>query len=135
MAHTYHISDDEPLAHLTFTGTVTGPGLVHALTDLYADPAWRGGYNTIWDFRAIRQLLLEEKDFKALIGLDFAFMHHAGDGCDAIVVARDLDRFMARLFLHHTRHAPRRTALFDTLEEARRWLGLPVRTRTYRAAA
>ena len=135
MAYTYRISDDDRLAHLTFTGTVNGPDLVHALTDLYADPAWQAGYNTIWDFRAISQLLLEEGDFKLLVGLDFEFMHLAGNGCDAIVVARDLDRFMGKLFLYLARNAPRRTALFDRMEDARQWLGLPAVPLAYRAAA
>jgi len=134
MAYTYCIAPADRLAHLTFTGTVTGHELGRALTALYEDLDWRAGYNTLWDFRAIRQLLLDPRDFQALARLDFAFMDRAGAGRDALLAARSLDLAMGRLFIHAARNAPRPSALFDAEPDARAWLTQAERY-AYRMAA
>jgi len=135
MAYTYRIDPAERLAHLTFTETVTGPELGEPLFSVYQDAGWQAGYDTIWDFRAITQLLLDEGDLEELVSMDLDLDEIAGNGSDAIVMVREQDHFIGKLFLHLAKSTPRPNYLCCTLEEARTWLGLAEVPQVRRAAA
>lgn len=122
MAHTHRIDTSRRVATLTFTGTVTGHDLVSALFALYEDPAWAPGYDAIWDFRVITELLLEEGDLKNLVALDHELDDVAGHGRDVVVVSRELDLFVGKLFLRLSKDTPRPNHLVTTMDEALVWL-------------
>ena len=123
MAHTHRIDAAQRLARLTFTDTVTGPDLVDALFALYEDRAWEAGYDAIWDFRAITELLLEEGDLKSLVALDHELDDVAGHGRDVVVVTRERVVFVGKLFVRLSRDTPRPNHLVSTMDEALAWLG------------
>ena len=126
MASSYRIEPARRVAMATVSGTVTGAELADATRTLYRDAAWGTGFDVVWDFRGLTELLIEVDDMQALVDLDNdeQFRALATGGRDVFVVARDLDYAMGRVYAAFAREGPRQSHLVRTLREAWATLGL-----------
>ncbi|HTV01955.1 MAG TPA: hypothetical protein VMF13_15510 [Luteitalea sp.] len=126
MAFTYHIDPVRRVAMATVSGTVTGAELADATRTIYRDAAWGTGFDVMWDFRGLTELLIERDDMQALVDLDNddQFRTLAAGGRDVFIVARELDYAMGRVYAAFAREGPRQSHLVRTLREAWATLGL-----------
>lgn len=118
MAYQYRIEPDRRLAVLTFRGALDGAEIVEATERIYGDPAWRYGYDAVWDFREIRGLHLDVGHLPALVALDKKYADVAGPGEDLLVTAKDFHHALARLHAHLSRGGPRHVVACRSMEDA-----------------
>ena len=50
----YGVDPDARLAVIQMAGTLTGADMQHIVETVHADPAWRDGFDAIWDCRAVQ---------------------------------------------------------------------------------
>lgn len=126
MAFIYRICPEHALAHIRFTGVVTGADAAQAAPAVFDDPAWTPGATLIWDCRSVAQLDLGLLDIGRMVALGARLWQQRGPGRDAILVRRDSMEEIARLFAWRTRGRPgQRTRVFRDDAEAEAWLELP----------
>jgi hypothetical protein len=123
VAHHYRIDQSQRLATLTFGGSVSGTELAQATRTLYEDPMWAAGFDAIWDFRSIEELLLEKDDIRSLVELDASYADLAAGGRDIFIVARALDYAMGRIYAHFAKDGPRQSQMVRSPAEAWEALG------------
>src|SRR5438876_7216666 len=123
MAFEYKINPERKVALLTFSGSITGAELAEATKALYHDEAWQYGFNAIWDFSQITELLLEFSDFQGLAALDREYVEIAGPGLDVFIVVRQWDHAMRQTHMVLAKQAPRQSHVRHSLSEAWALLG------------
>ncbi len=126
MAFSYTIDAANRLARATLSGTVHGTELVAGARAIYKDPAWRPGFDTLWECTGITQLLLERDDIPSIVAVHERMSDRAGDGLEVIVVSRSLDHVMARMYSVWMRSQKRNVHVCRTVIEASQLLGRPV---------
>lgn len=122
MAFSITVDPTAGRAVVCFSGTVDGESLVTTLLELYGHSLWRRGYDALWDFTGITQLLLDVDDLKSLVALDHELDDVAGPGRDALAARREIDQFMGALHVALSRNSPRTVRLFHSPAEAAAWL-------------
>lgn len=125
MAYTVTIDQSAGRGTVRFTESVNGEALVASLLDLYGHALWRRGYDALWDWTSITELLLDVDDLKGLVALDHDLDDIAGPGRDALVARREIDRLMGALHVALSRDSPRSVRLFHTTAAAAAWLDTP----------
>jgi hypothetical protein len=121
----YVIDHARGLVTVTMSETVTGAQVGTAIEAIYGDPAWRPGYDVLWDGTGITQLLFEKSDLPTFVALQRDYAELAGHGRDVILVIRALDFVMAKTYALMMRSAPRPVYVFKSLTEAREILERP----------
>ena len=123
MAHQYRIDGEQRLALVTVSGSISGTQLARLTRTLYEEPAWEAGYDAIWDFTGITELLLEKNDITDLIDVDQEYAHISAGGRDVFIVSRDLDYAMGRIHSAFARKGPRESHVCRSMDEAFALLG------------
>ena len=122
MAFTFEIDAEQQLAVVRLSGVVTAAELLDVQQRLYTHPGWQAGLDEVWDGRAIRELHLSLEELREVVDQDAALSERIGHGRVAFVATRDLDRDVATLYTMIYADSPQDMRLFETLEEAMRWL-------------
>ena len=118
MAFPYTIERHRHLARVTLSGIVRGSELARTVAAVYEDPQWEHGFDTLWDGAQIAVLLLDEGDLPGFVALQREYVHVAGPGRDVILVTRELDAVMARIYAAMARDEVRRTHVCASEAEA-----------------
>jgi hypothetical protein len=123
MAFSYVICTTNRLATGTFSGSVSGAEIAVAFRTVYDDPAWRPGFDTIWEANGITELLIERRDLADLVAMHRELAAVAGTGYEIIVVNRNVDQIMARIYTFMMRNQARQTRMCGSMVEAAQILG------------
>jgi hypothetical protein len=103
-------------------GRVTAESFVSALRKLYADPAWRPGFCTLWDAREITEMLIVPADIPVIGQDSLTYSALRGTGKVAMVVGRQLDYDILQLLIIRRQSQVRPVRLFWTIRDALEWL-------------
>ena len=122
MANQHVILPDLRLAVVTFSGAVRGAELSAATRAVYADPAWRPGFQKLVDARAVQRMDVGLQDLRDLAEAGDEAL--AGPGALAVVQQDWLVRAIADLGARALPFA-RPFRVFDALDPALEWLGFP----------
>lgn len=118
MAFPYRVEPQRHLVRVTLSGMVRGAELAATVAAVYEDPSWQYGFDTLWDGAAISVLLLDEGDLPGFVSLQREYARVAGPGRDVIVVTRELDALMARIYAAMARKELRQTHVCASEAEA-----------------
>lgn len=110
-------------ALLTASGPITGKDIIQALQDLVQDPDFKPDIDSIWDFRSVTTRLIDAQEITDLINFIRTVQEKRGRNYRvAILVSRDMDYGLARMFEVHSQNLPFQVRIFEDLEQARSWL-------------
>ena len=122
-----HGIQNHRLAVVHLRGTLSGAELAEAVAAVLLDPAWEPTFASVWDSRAVAELVLEPDDVARLGALTERLLDRMGPARTAAVIRGDVDRMAAQLFQRTNAHHPgAETRLFHQPEPAADWLGVPV---------
>lgn len=108
---------------LTASGAITGKEIIQAIKDLVNDPDFKPNINSIWDFRAVTTRLIDSQEITDLITFIRTIQEKRGrDYRVAILVSRDMDYGLARMFEAHSQSLPFQVRIFEDLEQAKSWI-------------
>ena len=122
----YSVEWKERGAHWKFTGIVTGQEILQADLDLYGDERFDNLSYALFDFSGGTSFALTEKEMKEIAYLDMASTPTNPNIKLAIVASHDVMKKMSGLYAEYMELSPWETKIFDTVEEAKQWLNLPV---------
>ena len=125
MGYTVRIDPERRRGYVEIEGDVTKATVIDVARALFQHEGWVPGFDAVWDGRKITQLLLDEDDVAEIVAQSQALSERMGGGRAAVVVPREVDWIMARLFLLRAHHPDRQRRTFHTLEEAMAWLDMP----------
>lgn len=127
MPFDYRIDPAHRLAVVRLRGTLTGAELVEAVSALLLDPAWVPTFDSVWDARAVAELVLEPDDIARLGALTERLLDRMGPSRTAAIIRGEVDQMAAQLFQRtNTHHPDAETRLFLRPGPAADWLGIPV---------
>ena len=101
------------LAIVRFTGEVTGRDLAEAAARLHAHAAWDARCDVIWDYRAIETFVIQPDEVAGI----FEARTRNSVGRDAILVKRDLEYMIARLYAHRAQEVGKEVRLCWHMDE------------------
>jgi len=115
-----HIDSAERIAWVDLAGVARRAEIVDALDHLQTHPDYRPGMDTIYDCRRADFSQVTASDLRDLA--EYLAPRVAGPARRAIVVDRDVEYGVARMWMVYAERAPQERRVFRRLEEARRWL-------------
>lgn len=124
MAVPYSIDGKRRYAQAVLSGIVTGQDIARTIEAIYDSPDWRPGFDIIWNFAGVTDLVFDTDDLESLVALRRARADAGGAGRDIIVIKRILDDALARLYAAMTKNERRRTRLCASEDTALEILGL-----------
>lgn len=86
------------------------------------DPAFRSGMRVLWDLREATLTSLDEAGIRSLLELNSRYQEERGAGRSAIVVSRDVDYGIARMFQTYAEDLPWETRVYRDHAEAVAWI-------------
>ena len=108
----------------TFTGIVTSQEILKMVFGFYGDERFdRIKYNLV-DFTGADSLKTNEKEIKEIAYLDMAAARSNPNIKVAIAAGHDFIKEMSQLYAEYSDESPWQVKIFNTLEEARQWLGI-----------
>jgi hypothetical protein len=107
----------------TGTGDLTLEEMVAAFEERLHHPGFRPGMKILWDCREASFATLSNDQIQRLIEHNGRLQNARGGGMSAIVVSRDLDYGIGRVFQAYADGLPWDTMVFRDLESAMAWLG------------
>jgi hypothetical protein len=108
---------------LIASGEITGKEIIQALQNLLNDPDFKPNIDSIWDFRSVTTRLIDAQEITDLINFVRTIQEKRGrDYRVAIIVTRDMDYGLARMFEVHSQDLPFQVRIFEDLEQAKSWL-------------
>ena len=116
------ISPDGPVKY-TAAGPINGKDILKQLSDLLIDPDFRASMDILWDFRAVTTRIVDAQEVKDLV--NFIRTNQSKRGSNyrvALVVSRDMDYGLARMYEAYSQDLPVQIRIFDELEQAELWL-------------
>ena len=97
--------------------TVLGRDIAGTIEALYLDPACDAGFDVVWDGRQITSLLLERDDTQEFVRVHAAYAGAGEPGREIILVSRNLDFVMARMYALQARSLSHKTYVLRTVAE------------------
>jgi hypothetical protein len=94
----YSVDESKRLVTVPIFGSVHGTQIAATYTAIYSDPAYKSGFDILWDGSTITELLFERDDLPSFVRLNKEFSNLASAGRDIILVARMLDKAMADMY-------------------------------------
>ena len=122
MVFPYFIDPWRRAAIVTLSGTVRGPALIATVDAIFHDPEWKPTFDRVWSGTTITELLVEESDLAAYVACGRQRVDLGGTGREVIVVEREVDRVIARMYVAMMLREGRTVYICDTKTEAWRWL-------------
>ena len=105
-------------------GYVSGTDIANANESLYSDPAWRAGFDEMWDCSAIQEFDVSPSEMQAIAQMEVAGQERIGQGRVALVMTREVVQMVGALYRRLVSEAERPVEIVLTLDEAAAWLGL-----------
>ena len=124
MAYTYLVDQERRLGAVRLEGQVTGKEVAEVSFLLFQHPDWQPGFCELWDARGITELLVTLEEVRRVAAIEKEHLGEIGMGRVAIVVARDLEYYLGRLYTAFVQDTERPVRLFKSIDKARHWLGL-----------
>lgn len=124
MPYDLHIDPAAGLTLVRFSGKLTGPEVMEAMEAVFTHPDWQPAFDVIWDGSRNRQLVLVPGELERFVALLDRHRSPPGAGRDVVVVVREVDYVVARLYEHLSRKYSQRLVLCHSLEQAVEKLGL-----------
>jgi hypothetical protein len=125
MAYRYHIDPAKERGTLALHGAVTAEHIDAALCALTADEAWQPGFDTLWDCRRIKKLVVEWEGARQVMQRLAELKERRGPGRAAVVAHRAVDESVAQLFRATSSTPQREIRLFRSMKQAIAWLESP----------
>ncbi|NBC00246.1 MAG: hypothetical protein GVY15_05225 [Bacteroidetes bacterium] len=125
MAYRYRIDPTKERGVLTLHGAVTAAHIDAALCALTADATWQPGFDTLWDCRRIKKLVVEWDGARQVMQRLDALTERRGPGRAAVVAHRAVDESVAQLFRATSSTPQREIRLFRSMKQALAWLESP----------
>lgn len=120
--YTCEVDPSRKLGIVRYGETFTADVLIRALRDLLGDPDWKAGYNFLADARSVRQTIISPDDLAGIVDELITLHEQLGQRRAAIVVSRELDDALARLFIKKTEHDGTERRVFYSFQRALAWL-------------
>ena len=111
------------LVSYTCSGDITVEDFETAFEQRLEEPNFRPGMKVLWDCRNASISTLSNEKIQRIIEHNAKFQAARGDGMSAIVVSRDLDYGICRVYQPYTDGLPWDTMVFRDLAGALDWLG------------
>jgi hypothetical protein len=102
----------------TMSGSVPGTRIAATIAAIYGDPACGPGFDILWDFSTITELMFERDDLPSFVRLSQEFSHLSESGRDIILVTRTLDKEMAQMYAVMMRAQRRTVHICSSMYEA-----------------
>lgn len=122
MAYRYRIDPAKERGTVTLHGAVTAAQIDAALCEVTADAAWRSGFDTLWDCRQIKELVVEWEGAQRVVQRLTELQERRGPGRAAVVAHRAVDESVAQLFRVTSSTPQREIRLFRSMKQALAWL-------------
>ena len=119
MPFSYEIDTARRLVVIILTGDVSGRDIHDAISTYVEDPAWRPGYDRVWDSSGTKSMVLDLDEVRRIWKLLEALQSRMGEGRTAVVARRDVDRTAAEIIRAKT---PWPLRIFPTMEKALAWI-------------
>ncbi len=120
MPYRFCIDPDSEVAVVELTGAIDGDECVAAARALHGHPRWERRYDVIWDGRGITGLVIDPRDMKEIVDAKT----EDSSGLDVLIVQREVDYLVARLYTYLARSKGKEAHVFTTLDAALEALGL-----------
>ena len=117
----------------TATGDISVKEITNALAARLQDPDYRPGMRVLWDCRNGNISALSTAEIERLIAFNSQHANARGGGVSAIVVSRDVDYGICRMFLAYADSLPWPSSVFRDFEDAILWLSCPESERASKA--
>ena len=124
MAYMYVVDPASRLGAVRLEGQVTGDQVAEVSLLLFRHPDWQPGFCELWDARGITELLVTLEEVRRVAAIEKEHLQRMGMGRVAIVVARDIEYYIGRLYTAFVRDTERPVRLFKSIDKAQHWLGL-----------
>jgi hypothetical protein len=127
MAIDRYIDNKTGLVTFTVTGSAKVADLIAALDELFVTPGFRKNADILWDFSKWRAEPPEAWELRELVTFIDRNQDKRGTGYRvSIVVSRDLDYGLARMFEAYAENLPFTLRIFRKRSQAEAWLKKPV---------
>jgi hypothetical protein len=121
----YRIYPEEHLGTASASGRLKGVDIERMARLILYDPAWRTGFNMLWDCREITELVLDIEEVDGIARTIHAFCPQQGQAKAAIITLRETDYISARLIALWSRMPCCDIQVFQCSDAATDWLGVP----------
>jgi hypothetical protein len=122
-AYPYTIDSSKRLVIATMSGSVPGTRIAATIAAIYGDPICGPGFDILWDFSTITELMFERDDLPSFVRLSQEFSPLSQSGRDIILVTRTLDKEMAEMYAVMMRAQHRAVHVCLSMYEATQILG------------
>jgi hypothetical protein len=129
-AYPYTIDSSRRLVTATMSGSVPGTRIAATIGAIYGDPACGPGFDILWDFSTITELMFERDDLPSFVRLSQEFAPLSQFGRDIILVTRTLDKEMAGMYAVMMRAQSRAVHICSSMYDVTRILGAKEATGT-----
>ncbi len=126
MGYTYSISSKYNLCYVKISGAADGKEVLSLKKNIFSDPKWTYGMNQINDYLKINKLILEKDDINLIIDLEEEQEKKTKDNKRKLAIVSN-NKFYDAIFKYYelcAKKLPYKTKLFNTIEEALKWIGL-----------
>jgi hypothetical protein len=122
-AYPFRIDTSKRLVTVTMSGSVPGTRIAATIAAIYGDPACGPGFDIVWDFSTITELMFERDDLASFVRLSQEFSQLSQCGRDIILVTRKLDKDMAEMYAVMMRAQRRTVHICSSMDEVTQLLG------------
>ena len=123
MEITTQINEEENLRIHRVEGPIDVDRLTEMLSALYQSPGYDPNMNALWDLRAADFTAVTSEQISSVTGLVEKFWGKEGEGKAALIVTRDLDFGLSRMYeMLLSGASPDRVMVFRDYDEAEKWL-------------
>jgi hypothetical protein len=112
---------------LTASGTISSADIIKTLHGLLQDSQFKSGMDILWDFRQVKTENMKADQIREIVS--FIKNNQEKRGAHyrvALVVSRDIDFGLARMYEAYTQELPFQLQIFKTLSSAEDWLNTDV---------
>jgi hypothetical protein len=123
MKITHHIKAPNGPIKLTASGSVMAVDIIEGLKKVMEDPAFKPGMDILWDFRDVRSEISKADQIREIVSYIRTNQDRRGGNYRvALVVTRDIDFGLARMYEAYSQELPFEIRIFKNLNDAENWL-------------
>lgn len=123
MAFTCTVDEKSHLGVAHVSGAVDIDQLLQIMQTLIEDPAWKPGFDVLWDGLRITELVVSKAELEQVAELSRKLTSRLGPGKTAFLVSEDKEQGITRMMNELAQIEGRERRVFATLAAAKVWLG------------